>query len=103
QIHGPEGVEVGGVLDLSLRIPRRLVEVDDRGVERMGGIERTVIAAHDLLIGAGRSERLAGREWLALADLDARDARFGSGRYRRGQKGEGDGFHRCPPVVVFYG
>ncbi len=53
EIDGPEDIEVGRVFDLPLRIARRLVEIDDRCVERMGGVERAMIAADNLFIGAG--------------------------------------------------
>src|SRR5262249_17514405 len=87
--------------DLPLRVARRLVEIDDRGVEGVGGVERAVIAADDLLIGAGRAERLAGRERLALRDLDASHARLGGGPRCGKQKGDVCEFHRCPPWCSF--
>jgi hypothetical protein len=43
EIERLEDVEVGGVLDLPLRVARRLVEVDDGCVERVGGIERAMM------------------------------------------------------------
>ena len=60
QVGGLENVEVGRVLDFSARIARRLVEIDDHGVERKRGIELAVEAADDLLVGAD-ARRTAGR------------------------------------------
>ena len=87
-VDGLEDVEVGGILDHAARVARRLVEIDDRGVERMRGIELAVEAADDLLVGADLAEGLPGRERLLPADLDPRHARIGQ-RHRRDQ-GETD-------------
>ena len=52
---GPEDVEIGGELDASGRVDRRLVEIDDQAVARILRIDREVDRADDLLV-ARRAE-----------------------------------------------
>ena len=43
-------IEVGGELDLALRVDRRLIEVDDDAVARVFRIDREMRRAEDLLV-----------------------------------------------------
>ena len=58
------------------------VEIDDRAVVRIGGIEREVDASVDPLVRAGTSERLPAEHELAMLDDHANDARLRRRRER---------------------
>ena len=69
--------DIGVVLDHAAGIARRLVEIDDDAVARIGGIELALGRADDALVGAGRAERGAVGEGLDLVDGERGDARLG--------------------------
>ncbi len=88
----PEDVEIGLVLDAPRRVPRRLVEVDDYLVARVGRIELALERAAHALVGAGLAEARAAREALDGGDIDLRQARGGRrrGKTDRAQHAERD-------------
>src|SRR5207248_11371953 len=94
QIDRLEDVEVEGVFDLAARVARRELDVHDRGVLRIVGVELAVRLAGQLFVLADVLEDVAaeGRR-LLLDDLDFRDVRVGCGRSDEQNGCDKGGFH----------
>jgi hypothetical protein len=91
---GRRDVEIRLVLDLAGGVARRLVDIHDRLVARVGGIELALERAFDALVGAGIAERGAVRERLDGREADLGDAGRGGGGdedERAGERGCDDG------------
>src|SRR5208282_2921425 len=72
-------IEVGGKFDLTLRVARCFVEVDDQLVVKILRIHREVDAADDFLVGASQSEHAAIQDVGSRNNLDSRDMRVNAG------------------------
>src|SRR5262249_53952563 len=89
RILGRQDVEVGRELDLAGAVARREIQVDDRLIARVLGIDGEADDARDFLIGPGVAERLAPGERLAAVNLEGHDLGLDSAR-REEQHGAGE-------------
>jgi hypothetical protein len=89
----PDDVDVAGELDFAARVARRLVDVGDDRVVRVGRIDGIEDAAADALVAV----RVIG----AGGDLDALDA--SERRQRNKQKAENRSERYMPPAVMVLG
>ena len=74
-VHRLEDVHVEGVFDEAGGIPRRLVQIDNLGVQRGAWIDHRPRPADQNFIRADRSKGLSAKCSTAARDLEVRDAR----------------------------
>jgi hypothetical protein len=99
RVDGAEDEDVGLVLDHAVRVARRLGEVEDPLVARIGGVELALGGAGDPFIGAGAAELGPRRERFGRAEPQFGDAALGRARGDEGQAraGEQPVPHSDPP------
>src|SRR5690349_3956506 len=72
---GPKEIEVSGKFDLSIRVARRFVDIDNLAVVDVRWVDRKIDATHDFFVGARRTNRAAILNVRARKYFDSRNVR----------------------------